>query len=578
MRRAQNATESELIRSFQSVEHKADMLNEYSFYRGDPLAYKQELADLFRVTPADVKRVANQYLTAARVRVDVTPGEPTPRGPEPDVDRAAQAPLASPPLAAVKDSFDRSAMPKVGPPPLFTPPPVSRRTLSNGLELVVCERRALPILSIQLMCKGGENLVPAARDGLAALTASVLTEATTTLDSLALAGELSEIGAAIVSSGGLESTSVRITTLSRHRDRALGLFADVVLRPAFHEKDVARQKFRRVSMLRARTDHPESVAGVVFNRVLYGESHPYGRPPEGTPETVGAVTREDLVKFHKQVFVPGNAAVVVVGDTTADAIAPAVEAALKGWPGGKAPAVDLPKPPPRPEGVQLYLVDKPSAAQSVLRIGQVGVPRKHPDYVALTVMNAVLGGQFSSRINLNLREDKGFTYGAGSGYDFRVGPGPFEAETSVATPVTKESLAELIKELTEFGSTRPVTDQELAFAKDRIICGFPSQFQTTAGVASSLAELFVYDLPDDDLTRYPARVEALTRADVERAARDHLDPKRLTVVVVGDRAKVEGPLKTLPFVKEVRLVDDQGNPAGAPHARAGKNPVMIGDE
>ena len=215
----------------------------------------------------------------------------------------------------------------------------------------------------------------------------------------------------------------------------------------------------------------------------------------------------------------------------------------------------------------VYLIDKPGAAQSFLVVGEIGVKRKSDDFVPLTVMNAVLGGDFSSRINLNLREDKGYTYGARSSFEPRLGPGPFVVATSVQTDVTKESVSELVRELTEITTSRPITAKELEFAKDRTVRGFPAKFETTSQVAGTLTQLVMYDLPDDEFTTYPTRVEAVALNDVHRVAKKYIHPDHLTILVVGDRAKVEGPLKTLPFVKVIDLLDVEGNPV--PDVKAG---------
>lgn len=563
VRHAQNTQESQLILGLQSAQRKADFFNANNVMMGDPLAYKKEMEKLFAVTPADVQRVAKQYLKPSRIRLDVNPGAPTARAPEVAVDPKSQAPMVSPPVVEVKDAFDRAKMPGVGPAPRFAPPPVVRRKLSNGLELLVAERHQLPILSLNLVFKGGETLVPAAQNGLASLTAALLTEGTATRDTLALAGALSEIGASLGASGGLEESTVSMTTLARHQDQALELFTDVLLHPSFPDRELNRLRTQRLAMIKARTDRAESVAGLVFPRILYGEGHPYGRPDLGTLASVAAITRDDVSAFHKRLFVPGNACLVVVGDTTPDAIASTLETAWKSWAAGEATAQPKLETPTPPQGVSVYLVDKPGAAQSVLAVGQVGVPRSTPDYIPLTVMNAVLGGQFSSRINLNLREEKGYTYGARSSFDFRLGPGPFQAGGSVQTDVTKEALVELVKEVTDVTGPRPITDAELAFARDRIVRGFPGRFETTSGVAGTLGDLFVYSLPDDYFATYQAKVEAVTKDDVNRVARAHLDPARMTVLIVGDRAKIEGPLRTLPFAKVINALDPDGKPIPA---------------
>ena len=557
--KAQNTQESQLIVGLQSAGRKADFLKGYNVEFGDPLAYKGEMKRLFQVTPADVKRVANQYLTAKRIRLDVLPGPATAREPEPTVDRSKQAPMVSPKLAAIQDAFDRSVMPKLGPTPKFTPPPVARRTLSNGLELLVAERHELPILTLELVVKGGEGLVPDGKEGLASLTAELLTEGTKSRDSLKLAGELSEIGASIDANGKLESSTVSLTTLTKHTAKALDLYTDVLLNPGFPEDALHRARLQRLALLQHRLGQPTAIAGVVFPRILYGQAHPYGRPDLGTPKTVQSMTRADAIAFHKRLFLPNNASLIVVGDTTPDAIAAELEKALKGWAPGTVPKYAVPKPPAG-KPLTIYLVDKPAAAQSVLAIGQVGVPRSTPDYFPLTVMNAILGGQFSSRINLNLREEKGYTYGARSHFTFRLGPGPFEAGGSVQTAVTKEAIVELVKELTDITGPRPVTETELAFAKDRIVRGFPNEFETTFGVAGELVTLVLHRLPPDYFSTYQARVESVTKADVDRVAKTYLDPKHMVILVIGDRAKVEPALRTLPYAKVLNVLDPDGNP------------------
>jgi zinc protease len=264
-------------------------------------------------------------------------------------------------------------------------------------------------------------------------------------------------------------------------------------------------------------------------------------------------------------MVPGNAALVVVGDIQPDTIAAALEARLRVWAAGPVPQPPSLSPPAAPpKGRPLYLIDKPAAAQSVLSIGKIGAARKSPDFHALTVMNAILGGQFASRINLNLREDKGYSYGAHSSFSFYKGPGPFEAGGTVQTAKTKESLVEIFKELADINGRRPVTPAELAFAKERIIQGFPRRFETTFGVAGQLAILVDDDLPDDEFARYQARIESVTKADVDRVAREYITPEHMTILIVGDRAVIEGSLKSLPFVDAIHPIDTEGKPLAAP--------------
>jgi zinc protease len=336
------------------------------------------------------------------------------------------------------------------------------------------------------------------------------------------------------------------------------------MKPSFPEKELSRLKLQRLAQLKARADDPEQTAAAVFPRLIYGTDHPYGRPDVGTAHSVESITREDAVAFYTRIMVPGNASLVVVGDVRPDTITAALETRLRKWVPGPVPAAPSISPPravPRPS---VYLIDKPAAAQSVVTVGKIGAARKSPDYFALSVMNAILGGQFASRLNMNLREDKGYSYGAQSRFSFLKGPGPFEAGATVQTAVTKESLVEIEKELTDIAGRRPVTEAELSFAKQGLIQGFPNRFETTFGVAGQIANLVIDDLPDDEFTQYQARLEAVTNAEVNRVAREYITRPAMTILVVGDRSGVEGPLKSLPFVQSVKALDTEGNPIAAP--------------
>ena len=551
-----------LVFGLQSATRKSDFFNANNVTYGDPLAYKANLKKTYAVTAADVRRVAAKYLTGNAVRLDVNPGAPTPRAPEAAVDLANQAPMSNPPAVAVNDSFDRSAKPTPGPTPSFTPPTVVRRTLSNGLEVLIAERHTLPILGMELVVRGGETLTPAGKEGLASLTASLLTEGTAKLDSLALAGASAEIGATIGSGSDLEGMNVSLSTLSSTAPKALELFLDVLLRPSFPEKELERLRVQRLGALLRQADSPQSVASIVFPKLLYGADHPYGRPVSGTPTSVKGLTRDDVIAFHKRLFVPNNAALIITGDTTPDAIIPVLEAALKDWKPGEKVTANLTEPPAGKE-LTVYLVDKPAAAQSVIAVGQVGVARKTPDYYAIQVMNSILGGAFGSRINMNLREKKGYTYGANSGFSFRQGPGPFQAGAPVRTDVTKESVIELVRELTEIAGPDGATEEEVRAQKDRIVKLFPSRFETIAGrggLAAAMAELYLYDLPDDYLARYQERIEAITKADVDRVAKKYVDPKAMSILIVGDRSKVEPAMKSLPYARVINLLTPEGDP------------------
>ncbi len=352
--KAQNTQESQLVVGLQSAGRKADFLNNYNVEFGDPLAYKAEMVRLFKVTPEDVKRVANQYLTANRIRLDVNPGDPTPRKAEAEVDRSKQTPVEAPKIAEVKDEFDRSKMPEVGPTPKYTPP-VTRRTLSNGLEVLIAERHELPILTLNLVVKGGEASFPSGKEGARLDDRQPPDRGTADAELLLeLAGALSNIGASIDASGKLESTTLSLTTLTKHTERGLEALHRRALEPVVpregaesaprpapgHAQGPARQCRRD---LRGRVP-----------RLLYGLEHPYGRPDLGTVKTVNSLKREDVVAFHKALFLPNNASLIVVGDTTPDAITASLEKAIKDWKPVRLPSMICPRLPSSKKPLTLF--------------------------------------------------------------------------------------------------------------------------------------------------------------------------------------------------------------------------------
>jgi zinc protease len=593
--KAQNSFEASLIFSMQSTTRLAGFLNANNVVYGDPTSYAWRLRRLFAVTHEDVKSVARKYLTRGRARLDINPGRTTPkaaeavaerrRGPaahksvRPDTPRAAAATVdragekdttAVARAVAIKDALDRSKMPAAGTNREFTPPPVVRRKLANGLEVLVAERHQLPILTLRLICRGGDIVASPGKEGLAAITARLLRQGTESRDGIKLAGELSEIGAVLSSNGGADACALSLSTLTRHQARALELFADLLLHPTFPEKDLARIRTQRVAALLRRRDDARGIAGLVFPKLLYGSSHPYGRTE--TVSSIDGLTRDDAVHFYKKVFLPNNSALIVAGDTTPEAITPKLEESLKGWKPGAPPEWKYPDPQPW-QAKTVYLVDKPAAAQSVLTVGHVGVPRNTPDYFALLVLNGALGGQASSRINLNLREEKGYTYDARSSFAFRAGPGPFVAAASVETAKTKEALVELLKEIKDITGSRPITDEELAFAKDRLIKSFPARFETTVGQADTLSELAVFRLADDYFTTYQSKIAAVKREDVARVARKYIQFEDLTILIVGDRKVIEPRLKEMTSPQVVLVLDRGWNPQAnvvSDAARAGR--------
>ena len=543
--KSRNGRESDLIQGLQSVLTKAETFSTYEALAGDPTAYRAELDRLFAVTAGDVKRVANRYLTDAFIRMDVVPGPPAERPAEPEVARTAPSPFE--PTQQARDTDAAVATPTVGPPPAFAPPSFERRTLSNGLSVWVAPRRELPIVTLQLVVPYGETSSPAGKEGAGSLAVGLLDGGTASRTAAQMAGELSEMGADLGLTCSLEWSGASLTTLIRHLDRALDVYADAVLNPA----------------LEARRDSPDEVSADVFRRLVFGATHPYGRPSLGTPATVESITRDDLAAFHRSIFTPKAATIIVVGDVEPDAIAKALEARFGRWEARPAPAKVVPAPPGATNAGALFVVDSPGAAQSVLAVGRLGVARKSPEVPALSILNAIVGGQFSSRLNMNLREDKGYSYGVSSEFRTLRAPGWFEARGSVQTNVTRQSVEELRRELADLQGPRPLTDEEVDSAKRRAEYGFPSRFETTFDVADQLAAIAAYELPDDHLATYLGRIAAVDRAEAQRLAAEHLKPASMTTLIVGDRAAIEPELKKLPDGAAVRFVDEDGEPAEA---------------
>lgn len=486
--------------------------------------------------------------------------------------RAAAALVAAAALApaAGAQTLDRGVMPAPGPTPEVDFPEPRRHTLSNGLQVWLVERPGVPMVYVQLMVEAGAVADPADRPGLASLTAAMLAEGTATRTSRQILEEIDFLAANLNANAGQDVATLTLTTLSRNLAPALAVFADVAVNPSFPESEWSRVREQRLVAIRQAMDQPGNVAQEAFARLVYGPSHPLGRPVQGTPASVRAITPDDLRAFYQARYRPENSHLIVVGDVRADQVVPQLEAAFAGWRRGTVPAVAPPAAPTPLAATKVYLVDRPDAAQSQIRIGHVGVERAHRDYFPLLVMNTVLGGAFTSRINLNLREARGYTYGARSNFQMGRLAGPFTATGGVQTAVTKESVAEFMRELEEIRGARPVTAEELEFAKTSIIRREPMSLETNEHFAGRIQEMILYGLPMDYFDEYNERVAAVTLEDVNRVAREYLQPGRFAIVVVGDRAKVEAGLRELPYPLEIVAVDAPGEPSASAPGTSGR--------
>jgi predicted Zn-dependent peptidase len=434
---------------------------------------------------------------------------------------------------------DRARLPALGADPSLRFPEIRRRTLSNGLRVWTVEHHAVPLVSFLALMPVGASVDPIDRPGLAAITSDMLDEGCGDLDAMALHDTLGRIGGHLDSEIGSDATILTLSSLARFADRASGLLADMVIRPRLEASDFQRVRELRLNRLIQLRDLAPALADRAFARLLYRD-HPYGHTPLGTEESLQSVTLAEVRTFHGAKFAPAHATVIAAGDATHDALAASVEAAFGGWtaPGSGAPPDPALWTLPGPPDDRVVIVNRPAAAQSELRIGHIGVPRRTPDYHALLVLNIVLGGQFVSRINMNLREDKGYTYGARTSFDFRRGAGPFSVSASVQSDVTVEAVIEALNELQAIRGDRPVTAAELQIGRAALTRGYPRNFETAEQVSRGAAQLALYDLPDDYFSTFVPKVLAIDEAAVTNVAERYIDPARLVTVIVGDREKV----------------------------------------
>ncbi len=444
-------------------------------------------------------------------------------------------------------AVDRSRLPQLGTDPPFTFPAILRSRLSNGLDVRTVEHRSIPVVTFVLQVPAGSGADPAGREGLAALTADMLDEGIRDLSAIDVSEALARIGAEFDVDAGPDATTITLTTLARLASRGAALLADLVMRPSLRVEDFERVRQLRLDRLRQLRDVPSALAERAFLRLVYG-SHPYGHLSIGTDSALRDTSLSDVAVFHAAAFRPAGATLVIGGDFTHDEMQRLAADALGLWASG-AEAAALPDPaavdPAAATPPRLAVIPRDRAAQSVLRIGHLSARRNSPDYAALLVMNAVLGGQFVSRVNLKLREEKGYTYGARTGFDWRRGLAPFSLDTSVDGKATADAIRDSLGELSAIRGSRPVDEKELSMARATLTRGYPRNFETAQQVVRSVAMLALYGLPDTYFEEFVPKVNAITPADVTRVARAYLDPARLTTLIVGDHQAIGTSLDEL---------------------------------
>ena len=518
---------------------KSDLLARCQTYRGNPDCYKDYLKWVKAATPATVKKAADEWLSDGDYVLEVHP---------------------YPTSFKTDAKLDRSKEPAPGGPMSLNLPPLQKATLSNGLKVVLAERHSAPVVNFTLMVDSGYSADPANATGTASFEQRMLEEGTPTRDSLRIGEELESLSANFNASASLDYSLVSLNTLSSTMDPSLDIYADLILHPAFPEKEFVRLQKERIAGIQREKVTPQTMALRVVPTLLYGEGHPYAVPftGSGTEASVSKMTRADLAKFHSTWFKPNNATLLVVGDTTLGEIKPKLEKLLASWQSGEVPKKTVPHVD-EPEKDVVYLIDRPGSGQSVIFGAQLAPPQNDPDAIALQLVNGIFGGKFSSRINMNLREDKHWSYGVRAIMPPARGQRPYISISAVQTDKTKESMVELVKEYKNIAGAKPITEDELKDEQDNITLGLPGTFETDQQLSGAYGNILQYGLPEDYYNTFTQKALALTPDTANEIAKKYILPNHLVWVVVGDMSKVEGGVRDLKL-GEVHKIDADGNP------------------
>ncbi|MCZ6879399.1 MAG: pitrilysin family protein, partial [Acidobacteria bacterium] len=519
---------------------KSDILATNEVYGGRPDYYKTTLQRVGSAQPADLTRAAKRWLSDGVYILEVHP---------------------FPEFKTTGTDVDRSRLPQPGTPPQPDFPELRRTTLSNGLKVIVSRRSSVPLINFNLLVDAGYAADRDSVPGVASLAMDMLDEGTSRRSALEISEELAHLGARLRTGSNLDLSTLSLSALKSELDSSLEIYADVILNPTFPEQEFKRLQQEQLARIQREKTTPTQMVLRVFPGLLYGRDHAYGNPftGSGTEESVSSLTNEDLLNFYRTWFKPNNATLVVVGDTTLQEIVPRLEKHFQPWQAGPVPAKNLPVVEQRLRSA-VYLVNKPAAVQSIIFATHVAPPANNPDELAIDTMNLILGGTFTSRINMNLREDKGWSYGARSSLYGARGQRPFVVRAPVQTDRTKESIVEILKELRQITADRPPTEEEFVKIRENRILRLPGSWETIAAVGNSIADVVRYGLPDDHYETYPEKLRNLKLAQVSEAAQRLIHADRLIWVIVGDLAKIEKGIREL-NLGEIYRVDADGNPA-----------------
>jgi zinc protease len=503
---------------------KADLLNQYNTYLGSPGFFQKDYERYCEVSAEAVRSAVKQYLDPARrLVVNFVPEN-----------------LAAPQI----QGLDRSRVPAAGKRVEFSPEVPRSMQLANGLRVVLAERHEIPKVSMALVVDAGASADPGTLPGTAWMTAAMLDEGTSKRSALEIQKELDRLGSVLQTYAETEISRISVESLRKNMKPSLALMAEIALQPAFPAEELERQRKRRLDSILQERHNPTAIARKIFRSSLFGPEHPLGRGTAGNEESIQALHVEGLQDFYRSYWHAGHATLVLVGDLKQDEALEMAEEFFGAWQRGESSPAKIPSFS-HPAAVRLSLIDRPDAPQSQIRLGGLGPGRSTGDYYAIELMNSIFGGAFSSRLNLNLREDKGYTYGAFSHFAFGRELGLWVCGTAVETRHSQAALGEILRELTLIRGEKPVTEEELETARTNLIQGYSQRFETQERLADQITEMLAFGLPLETMSQYVARVEQVTLGEVQNAVSRHLDPERLTGVMVGDLKVFEEALRGL---------------------------------
>ena len=543
--RAKTQYRSDFVRGIERIGGfggKSDILAQGMVYGGTPGHYKTQLERVDAATAASLQETAAAWLSDGDYVLEVHP---------------------FPELTAASEGADRSELPSAGTFPEAKFPTLQRTTLSNGLEVVLAERASVPLVQFDLIVDAGYASDQTSTPGTASLAMNVMDEGTASTSSLEISAALDDLGANLSTSSNLDASYVTLSTLSGTLDEALPIFADVALNPSFPDEEVSRLKREQIARIQREKSTPVQMALRVMPGLLYGENHAYGNPltGSGTEASVSSLAREDLVRFHDSWFKPNNATLVVAGDVSMDEIKPRLERLFKDWEGGDVPEKNV-GTVEHPEQARVFLMDRPGSQQSIIFAGHVAPPKATDRDLAIEAVNYIFGGTFTSRINMNLREDKSWAYGARSLLVNAKGQRPLVVYAPVQSDKTAESMQEILQELRGITGDTPATTDELVKMQKSETLKLPGEYETISAVAGAVGNVVRFGLSDEYYAEYADRVNALTLDQVDAAAKDVIQPERLTWVVVGDRETIEPKIREL-GIGPIRLLNPNGQPVSS---------------